>query len=96
MASYCVATLGRTTMSGRTSGRHAVDTLVDRCITAVERCAPYPGAIPCSICGARGVESSRDDDGRRQDEETKHDCLPRPRTTEGVLTQALLARPLHS
>ena len=63
MASYCVATLGRTTMSGRTSGRHAVDTLVDRCITAVERCAPYPGAIPCSICGSRSVQDGRDDDG---------------------------------
>ena len=63
-------------MSGRTPGAHAVDTLVNRCKTAVERCAPYSGAIPCSICGVRSVQDGREDDGRRHYDETEHDFLP--------------------
>jgi hypothetical protein len=73
---HCVATIASTTPSA-TSGDLALATCVKSCKTAVERSAPQLGAIPCSICGTRSVERSRDDDGRRQDDETKHHCLSR-------------------
>src|SRR5215467_15365053 len=62
-----------------TPGMQSADTCVMRCKTAIGRCsALYLGAPDCRICGARSVEGSRDDDGRRQDDETEHVCLPRP------------------
>src|SRR5215472_14182578 len=74
----CVATITPATVSA-TSGLQAVDSLVKRCITAVERRTPYVDAIPCSICGALSIQDGRDDDGRRHYDETEHDCLLRPR-----------------
>ena len=78
----CVATIAPAAVSA-TPGLQAVDTLVKRCITAVERRTPYKGAIPCSICGARSIQDGRDDDGRRHYDETEHDCLLRPRSYRG-------------
>src|SRR5215472_15726065 len=78
----CVATITPATVSA-TTGLQAVDTLVKRCITAVERRTPYIGAIPCSICRARSIRDGRDDDGRRHCDETEHDCLLRPKSYRG-------------
>jgi hypothetical protein len=67
-----------------TSSMQSANTCVVRCKTAVGRCsALYRGAPPCSICGARSVQDGGDDDGRRQYDETEHDCLPRPRSYRG-------------
>jgi hypothetical protein len=67
-----------------TFGLYAVDTFGKRCVTAVERrAAPYLLAPPCSICGARSVQDGPDDDGRRQYDETEHDCPSRPRSYRG-------------